>query len=91
MTLTVKNMKSPRSGKDVPNQFMINVNGLVIFQSYSRVIATKDTYGKIQLDETYWDYSRTTGKYRNEFLKESKAQTVAKIKSGVYKLTDLNK
>jgi len=44
---------------------------------------------KIILDSYYWDYSRTTGKYRNQFLGEGIADTRAKIESGEYKLADL--
>jgi len=46
--------------------------------------------GKTQLDEKYWDYSKTTGKYRNQFLGENKKETEKKIASGEYILTDLN-
>ena len=42
------------------------------------------------MDKNTWDYSRTTGKYRNEFLGEGIAETRAKIKKGIYKLWDLN-
>jgi hypothetical protein len=42
------------------------------------------------LDKDSWDYSRTTGKYRNLFLEESKAETESKIKKGIYKLVGLN-
>jgi len=45
---------------------------------------------KIKLDENSWDYSRTTGKYRNLFLQECKAETEKKIESGEYILIDLN-
>jgi hypothetical protein len=45
---------------------------------------------RIRLDETYWDYSKTTGKYRNLFLGETKSETEKKIKSGEYILTNLN-
>ena len=44
----------------------------------------------VQLDKQYWDYSVTTGKYRNQFLGETKAETQKKIDSGEYILTDLN-
>ena len=54
------------------------------------MIAFKPYSGKIQLDEYYWDYSHTTGKYRNQFLGENKAETEANIKSGEYKLVNLN-
>ena len=45
---------------------------------------------KIYLDIKYWDYSVTTGKYRNIFLNETKKETEKKIKDGVYTLTNLN-
>ena len=50
-----------------------------------------DGSGKIYIDENYWDYSSTTGKYRNDFLGENKNLTQMKINSGEYILTDLNK
>jgi hypothetical protein len=46
--------------------------------------------GQIYLDRNKWDYSTTTGKYRNQFLGETKKETQAKIDSGEYILTDLN-
>jgi len=74
----------------VKNQFLIHSDGKTIFQSYDSVIAVQDEKGNITLDEKYWDYSKTTGKYRNQFLGEDKKQTEAKIKSGVYTLANLN-
>ena len=75
----------------------------ITFQSYDSVIAVKtfwkeeDIQGipnaktlEIEIDEKYWDYSTTTGKYRNMFLGEDKPETLRKIKSGEYKLTNLN-
>ena len=38
--------------------------------------------GKIILG-TKWDYSMTTGKYRNQFLGEDKKETQRKIKEGI--------
>ena len=46
--------------------------------------------GKVYLDETYWNYSVITSRYRNQCLNESIAETRKKIKSGEYILTDLN-
>lgn len=86
----VVNMRSNR-GNDVPNQFIITTEAGRFFQSYKSVIAfIPANSGKVQLDRTYWDYSKTTGKYRNEFLGESKSETAAKIAAGVYELTNLN-
>ena len=44
----------------------------------------------IILDYNHWDYSTTTGKYRNIFLNENKSLTQKKINSNVYSLVDLN-
>lgn len=77
-----------RNGK-VKNQFIITDGNKTIFQSYDSVIAIKEN-GKITLDEKFWDYSTTTGKYRNQFLNEEKKDTEKKIASGEYTLTNLN-
>jgi len=89
MKTKVVNMTS-NNGNKVPNQFIITVNGNTFFQSYSSIIAVKRETGKTELDEHYWDYSSTTGKYRNQFLRESKKETEEKIKNGTYKLCNLN-
>jgi len=88
--MKVRNMTSNRSGRKVANQFIIyDDNGGETFQSYETVIATNRT-GKIQLDVKAWDYSATTGKYRNQFLGETRKETEAKIKDGTYELVNLN-
>lgn len=82
-------MTSSRSDKEVANQFIIyDDDGSTYFQSYRTIIAKKSC-GKTYLDEN-WDYSVTTGKYRNQFLGESKRETEAKIKAGIYEVVDLN-
>lgn len=86
----IENMQS-RNGNDVPNQFRIFTDEGTYFQSYSTIIAFKPFDGKTQLDKDGWDYSRTTGKYRNEFLREDKKTTEKKIASGEYELVNLNK
>ena len=90
MTTKVKQMTSNRSGRPVANQFIIYTSEGEYFQSYDSVIAFKDNEGNVTLDDYTWDYSRTTGKYRNEFLSEGIVDTRAKIESGEYKLADLN-
>lgn len=88
--MKVKNMTSPRGNK-VANQFIITDNhNNEIFQSYNTVIAMRNDSGIVYLDKYSWDYSVTTGKYRNEFLGEGIAETRKKINSGEYILTDLN-
>lgn len=85
----VENMTS-NNGNDIPNQFIIRTDEGTYFQSYKSIIAFKAKDGTIYLDAEKWDYSVTTGKYRNQFLGEDKKQTEAKIKSGIYKLANLN-
>lgn len=95
----VRNMNSNRfpQGRAIPNQFLIWTENGVYFQSYESVIAFKPVYKgneieqpEVILDTKYWDYSTTTGKYRNMFLKETKNETEKKIADGTYKLADLN-
>ena len=89
MTDKVQNMTS-KKGNKIANQFVIYTDNGSIFQSYNSTIVKIDS-GKTYLDKNTWDYSKTTGKYRNIFLNESKKDTEEKIKSGEYILTDLNK
>ena len=99
--MKVKNMTSS-SGNKVANQFILTDDrDTKFFQSYNSIIAKIPVnshalpcehlcWEPIELDRNKWDYSRTTGKYRNIFLGETKAETQKKIDSGEYILTDLN-
>ena len=87
--MKIRNMITPNNNT-APNQFIITTNDGEIFQSYKSVIAIKHFDGHVVLDKTYWNYSSTTGKYRNMFLGEDRATTEAKIASGEYQLTNLN-
>ena len=99
--MKVENITS-NNGNKIANQFVITDNHkmgnkIVYFQSYNSMIAKKiyDNIGayvvETFLDQKYWNYSNTTGKYRNIFLGETIKETKNKIKSGEYILTDLNK
>jgi hypothetical protein len=92
--MKVENIES-NNGNKIANQFVITDDKQnEYFQSYNSMIVKKDYEGdqvKIYLDQKYWNYSNTTGKYRNIFLGETIKDTRAKIKSGEYILTDLNK
>lgn len=78
-------------GKNGPvkNQFIITKGNKRVFQSYNGVITVNEN-GNITLDEKFWNYSTTTGKYRNVFLGEERPETERKIKEGTYKLANLN-
>lgn len=86
----VRPMYSPKSGNAVANQFIITTRQGRYFQSYSTIIAFIDRDGGVTLDIESWNYSRTTAKYRTQFLGEYTADTRRKIESGEYKLADLN-
>ena len=92
--MKVQNITSS-NGNKIANQFVITDDKQnEYFQSYNSMIVKKDYESdqvKIYLDQKYWNYSNTTGKYRNIFLGETITETKKKIKSGEYILTDLNK
>jgi hypothetical protein len=90
MNISIENMMSP-NGNKVANQFVINTgDGVLWFRSYNSNIARVDADGNVTLDATYWDYSTTTSRYRNLFLGNDTATCKRLIKSGVYRLGDLN-
>ena len=88
--ITVSNIMSDQ-GNTIANQFRIidHKHNTSYFQSYDSIIV-KSVNGKVFLDVKYWKYSRTTGTYRNIFLGETRKETETKIKSGEYKLVNLN-
>ncbi len=96
--MKVKNMISSRTGRAIANQFILyddsdEASYSEYFQSYKSIIVRKKwRRGEltVYLDEQYWDYSRTTSRYRNQFLGETTRETQAKINSGEYVLVDLN-
>ena len=70
----------------VKNQFVLNDNqGNEYLQSYNSIIVKRDKFNNITLGKN-WDYSNTTGKYRNLYLGETKKETEAKIATGEYKI-----
>ena len=90
----VRNLEG-RTGNAVPNQFVINVvtkdGGCIeYFQSYTSIIAKVDENGQHYLDKRFWDFSNTTGRYRNQYLGETRKETEKHIKDGTYKLVNLN-
>lgn len=72
----VENLKSPRSGRKVVNQFVIyghSINGqrVTCFQSYDSLVAVRYVeQNKVSVNSKYVKYSRTTTRYLNMFLSE---------------------
>ncbi len=73
--LIVENLEN--NGRNVPNQFIIkyteNNKNYEIFQSYSSMILKWENGVLIEVGVD-WDYSRTTGKYRNLLIGMDKKQ-----------------
>tara|TARA_R100000781_G_C4075604_1_gene125971 strand:- start:488 stop:784 length:297 start_codon:yes stop_codon:yes gene_type:complete len=98
MNIKVKNLTSERSGREVSNQFDINIKTekeeLRIFQSYETLIAkiviTRSVF-ETHLDTYALDYSRTTSKYLYKWLGLDRKQILERIESKQIILTDLNK
>ena len=88
--MKVENLTSS-NGNKIANQFRIEYRREIFFQSYESIIVKIDKKGRVFLDKVYWDFSNTTRKYRNIFLRENSSEIKEKIKSGIYKLTNLNK
>jgi hypothetical protein len=87
--IKVLNMISSKGNK-IANQFVIVTPEGDYFQSYNSVIAFINNEGRVFLDKNKWDYSTTTGKYRNIFLGEKKDLTEKRINNNNYVLIDLN-
>lgn len=79
--ICVSNMYGGK-GNAIPNQYVLNFEKGTVFQSYKSLICIK-TNGKTYLTPQ-WDYSRTTGKYRNQFLGENIQITQDKINKNEY-------
>ena len=65
--MKVQNMTS-RNGNKIANQFIITDGLKATFQSYESEIITLDYENMRMFVGNNWDYSTTTGKYRNMFL-----------------------
>ena len=87
--MRVENMVSSK-GNTIANQFIIDDNNESFFQSYKSMIAKIDKFGKIFLDEYYYNYSRTTSKYRNMFLNMTTKEIEKGIKDNEIELVNLN-
>ena len=103
--MKIRNMTSSR-GNEIANQFEIEDGNSTYFQSYNSIIVKRGALSieesrnnpeikdwklsRTYLDKNYWNYSTTTGKYRNIFLGEDRKETERKINAGTYKLVNLN-
>ena len=87
--MKVSNMIS-NSGNKIANQFEILTDTARFFQSYNSIIAKVDYDNNITLDSHYWNYSKTTSKYRNMFLNMSTDDIKKDIKLGKIRLDNLN-
>lgn len=69
------------------NQFCIVDNGTIALQSYDSLIVEIDNNTKIITVYPYWDYSRTTAKYRCAFMRDEGFDSMSS-KAGFKKAMD---
>ena len=86
--MKVNNLLSS-SGNKVANQFIIETDNKIFFQSYNSMIA-EVCHGKIYLDPVYYKYSKTTSKYLNRFLNMNSKEIESGLKSGLITFKNLN-
>jgi len=86
--IKVENMVS-NGGNDVPNQFIIRTNNGRMFRSYDSNIAFIPNDESIIYLGKDWDYSRTTSKYRNQFLNMNTEEVKQGIKDKTIKVVNL--
>jgi len=77
------------AGRPVANQFQLTTPEGRYFQSYQTVICFIANNGEVTMNTEY-AHSTTTSKYRNKFLGEDTKTTDKKVKSGEYKVANLN-
>ena len=87
--MKVYNMTSYNTGREIANQFIIEHEGKVYFQSYQTIIAMKEA-GKITIDTNAENYSRTTSKYLYQFLNTDRKSLLQDVKAGRIVRADLN-
>lgn len=93
--VSVRPMTS-RGGNELANQQIMSDPAGETFVSYGTKIAYRshkryeDGEHRIVLDKNYWDYSRTTSKYRNEFLGFGVDECRRRISNGRIELGNLN-
>lgn len=69
LSINVEQMINDR-GNGAMNQFVIHDGNLLMFQSYSSLIAVVNYDANEIVFGEDWDYSTTTGKHRNIFFRD---------------------
>lgn len=69
--LRVRNMISDASCREIANQFIIDNGNVTVFQSYDSPIVEIDWPNHTMTVYPDWNYSVTTGKYRNQFMRDN--------------------
>lgn len=78
-----------KNGNAVKNQFVINKNGMIIFQSYESIIAVKKE-NDIFLNDEKFNYSNTTKRSLLSFLDIENNDFKNNLKNNKYKIISEN-
>lgn len=87
--MKVRNIISERSGRPVANQFVIEHDGKVYFQSYESLCAVVEN-GRLTLGRD-WDYSVTTMKHLYTFMQEYAYMTWCALPEGKSRADSIRK
>lgn len=82
----VRNLTSPRSYRPVANQYDLEMDNGIAFQSYDSLIAVRMN-GYLYLTD-YHDYSNTTSKYATEWTGYTTKERREGLKSGKFILIE---
>lgn len=77
--MLVSNMLSSKGNK-VANQFIIEFDNFIVFQSYNTLIAVYDHENDVMYQDIE-KYSMTTSKYLNMFIREYQPLHISKVKN----------
>lgn len=78
-----------KNGNAVKNQFVINKNGMIIFQSYKSIIAVEKE-NDIFLNDEKFNYSKTTKRSLLAFLDIENNEFKNNLKNNQYKIISEN-
>ena len=79
----VQNLASPRTRRNVPNQFELVCENGIAFQSYETLIAIRMNGGFLYLTDDH-DYSKTTSKYTTEWTGHTTAERREGLEKGKF-------
>jgi len=88
--MTILNITNGNN-KGIANQFIITdiQKGVEVFKSYNSVIAVREQSGTVKTQDGMFDYSNTTKKWFNAFLKEDNQKNIEDYNTKIELVEDI--